>query len=56
MARPNLLLVATATENRTVTATRPLNTELRTREHLTADEVDRLLKSPKLTGTATVTR
>ena len=39
MANPNLRLVALATENRTVAPQRPPDADLRTREHLTADEV-----------------
>ena len=47
MARPNLRLVTPSTENRTVTPTRPPNAQLRTREHLTADEVDKLIEAAK---------
>jgi integrase len=47
MAKPNLRLVTPATENRTVTPRRPSNAELRTREHLTADEVDKLIEAAK---------
>ena len=47
MAKPNLRLVTPGTENRTVTPTRPPNAELRTREHLTADEVDKLIEAAK---------
>jgi integrase len=47
MAKPNLRLVAPATANRTVAPTRPPNAALRTREHLTADEVDRLIEAAK---------
>jgi integrase len=43
MEKPNLRLVAPTTENRTVTPQRPPNAELRTREHLTADEVEKLI-------------
>jgi hypothetical protein len=42
MAKPRLRLVAPATENRTVALRRPKNGALRTREHLTIDEVERL--------------
>jgi integrase len=42
MAKPNLRLVTPGTENRTVTPTRPPNAELRTREHLTADEAAKI--------------
>jgi hypothetical protein len=40
MAKPNLWLITPTTENRTVTPQRAPNAELRTREHLTADEVE----------------
>jgi type 1 fimbriae regulatory protein FimB/type 1 fimbriae regulatory protein FimE len=43
MAKKHLKLVAPATVNRTVTPKRPPNSELRTREYLTAAEVDRLM-------------
>jgi len=42
MANSSLALVAPATVNRTV---RRPNAELRTREHLTADEVERLIEA-----------
>jgi type 1 fimbriae regulatory protein FimB/type 1 fimbriae regulatory protein FimE len=42
MGKPSLRLVTPATENRTV---RPPNAELRTREHLTADEVEKLIET-----------
>ena len=45
MAKANLRLVAPSTVNRTVTARRPPNSELRTREHLTADEVEQLIEA-----------
>jgi hypothetical protein len=45
MANPNLRLVTPATENRTVTPHRPPNAQLRTREHLTADEVEKLIET-----------
>lgn len=47
MAKSHLKLVAPNTENRTVTPRRPKNADVRTREHLTADEVDRLIESAK---------
>jgi type 1 fimbriae regulatory protein FimB/type 1 fimbriae regulatory protein FimE len=47
MAKPNLRLIAPDTENRTVTPQRPPNAELRTREHLTADEVEKLIETVK---------
>ena len=47
MANPNLRLVTPATENRTVTPQRPPNADLRTREHLTADEVKKLIEAAK---------
>jgi integrase len=45
MGKPRLRLVTPATKNRTVTPRRPKNVELRTREHLTVDEVERLIKA-----------
>ena len=47
MAKANLKLVKPATENRTVPPTRRPNAELRTREHLTEAEVDRLMTAAK---------
>jgi integrase len=47
MANPNLHLVTPATEIRTVTPRRPPNAKLRTREHLTADEVERLIEAAR---------
>jgi type 1 fimbriae regulatory protein FimB/type 1 fimbriae regulatory protein FimE len=47
MGKPNLQLVAPVTENRTVTPQGPPNAELRTREHLTADEVEKLIELVK---------
>jgi integrase len=47
MANPSLRLVAPTTENRTVIPQRPPNAELRTREHLTADEVETLIEAAK---------
>jgi hypothetical protein len=47
VANPNLRLVAPTTENRTVTPQRPPNAQLRTREHLTADEVEKLIEAAK---------
>ena len=45
MGKANLRLVAPSTVNRTVTPRRLPNKELRTREHLTADEVERLIET-----------
>ena len=45
MAKPNLRLVTPTTENRTVTPRRASNAQLRTREHLTADEVEKLIEA-----------
>jgi integrase len=45
MTNSNLRLVTPTTENRTVTPQRPPNAELRTREHLTADEVEKLIET-----------
>ena len=47
MAKSNLRLVGPALVNRTVTPRRPKNAELRTREHLTEDEVERLIGAAK---------
>jgi len=47
MANSHLRLVAPATKNRTVTPRRPKNADLRTREHLTPDEVERLIEVAK---------
>lgn len=47
MTNPNLRLVTPPTENRTVTATRRPNAELRTREHLTDGEVEKLIEAAK---------
>jgi len=47
MAKPKLRVVSPAIENRTVTPRRRPNAELRTREHLTEAEVDRLLAAAR---------
>jgi integrase len=47
MTNSHLRLVAPSTVNCTVTPRRPPNAELRTREHLTADEVERLIEAAK---------
>lgn len=47
MTNSYLRLVAPSTENCTVTPRRPKNAELRTREHLTPDEVERLIEVAK---------
>src|SRR3984893_18142351 len=50
MAKPNLKLVAPITEIQTVPRTTPLrlpNSHYRKREHLTQDEVDRLIDAAK---------
>jgi integrase len=47
MAKSHLTLVSPTTENRTVTPLRRPNAELRTREHLTADEVEALMTAAK---------
>ena len=47
MAKSHLKLVTPATVNRTVTPTRPPNADLRTREYLTEDEVERLMTATK---------
>src|SRR5215467_16000577 len=48
MGNPTLRLVAPTTENRTVTPQRVPNAQLRTREHLTADEVEKLIEAAKV--------
>jgi site-specific recombinase XerD len=45
MPKPKLKLVSPTTVKRTVVPTRPPNKDLRTREHLTPREVDRLIKA-----------
>src|ERR1700687_5470682 len=47
MVKPRLRLVTPTTENRTVTPRRGKNGDIRTREHLTADEVERLIEAAK---------
>jgi integrase len=47
VAKARLRLVTPATENRTVMPRRPKNSELRTREHLTKHEVERLIEAAK---------
>src|SRR5947207_844979 len=47
MAKPHLRLVAPHTVNPTVTPKRVANRDLRTREYLTPDEVDRLMTAVK---------
>jgi integrase len=47
VANPNLRLVTPVIENRTVTPKRASNAELRTREHLTADEVEKLIDAAR---------
>jgi type 1 fimbriae regulatory protein FimB/type 1 fimbriae regulatory protein FimE len=45
MAKSSLALVAPATKNQTIAPLRRPNAALRTREHLTADEVERLIEA-----------
>jgi integrase len=47
MTKPRLRLVTPTSENRTVALRRPKNGVLRTREHLTIDEVERLIEAVK---------
>jgi integrase len=47
MTKPRLRLVTPTTENRTVSPRRPRNSDVRTREHLTIDEVERLIEAAK---------
>jgi hypothetical protein len=53
MDNPNIALIAPTTVNCTVALRKP-NAELRTREHLTTDEVEKLIDSAARTGKATV--
>jgi integrase len=43
--KPHLKLVSPATKNRTVAPRRPPNTDLRSREYLTENEINRLMKA-----------
>jgi integrase len=45
MAKPKLRLVAPPTVNRTVAPRRPRNADLRTREHLTDGEVEKMIEA-----------
>src|SRR6185312_5952865 len=47
MAKSHLKLVASGTEKRTVTPKRAKNADLRTREYLTPDEVEKLIAAAK---------
>jgi hypothetical protein len=47
MTNSHLRLVAPTTVNCTVAPRRPKNADLRTREHLTLDEVERLIEAAK---------
>jgi integrase len=47
MAKTRLRLVTPTTVNRTVTPNRPPNKDLRTREHLTESEVERLIEATR---------
>jgi integrase len=47
MAKPNLRVVSPPTINRTVTPLRRKNADLRTREHLTEPEVERLMEAAR---------
>jgi site-specific recombinase XerD len=47
MGKPRLRLVTPTTINRTVTPKRAPNRDLRTREYLTSDEVERLMAAAK---------
>ena len=53
MAKPHLKLVTPSAVKRTVTRRRRRNGDLRTREYLTEAEVERLMKPPRATATAT---
>jgi hypothetical protein len=56
MAKPHLQLDAPTTENRTVLPRRAKNADVRTREHLTLDEVERLIETGSLDGAREVCR
>jgi hypothetical protein len=47
MTKPHLQLVRPTTENRTVPPRRRKNAAVRTREHLTMEEVERLIEAAK---------
>jgi len=47
MTKPHLQLIRPTTENRTVTPRRRKNADIRTREHLTKDEVERVIEAAK---------
>ena len=47
MAKSNLRLVAPATVNRTVAPKRPKNADLRTREHLSPAEVEKVIDAAR---------
>jgi type 1 fimbriae regulatory protein FimB/type 1 fimbriae regulatory protein FimE len=47
MTKSHLKLVAPSSEKRTVTHRRPKNKDVRTREHLTAGEIERLLEAAR---------
>ena len=47
MAKPKLRFVVPTTVNRTVGPRRPKNADLRTREHLTDGEVEKLIEATK---------
>lgn len=53
MAKPHLKLITPAAAIRTVTPRRLPNEKLRTREYLTAAEIEGLLKAAGATATAT---
>jgi hypothetical protein len=53
MAKARLKLVAPTSVNRTVPR-RPKNKDLRTREHLTEKEVERLIKAASQVGLGTI--
>ena len=55
MAKSNLRLVTPATVNRTVAPKRPKNADLRTREHLSPAEVEKLIEAAGPIGTVLAT-
>ena len=54
MSKAHLKLVTPAIVNRTVMPRRPPNADLRTREHLTEVEVERLIEREKKSWTRTL--
>ena len=55
MAKSNLRLVTPATVNRTVAPRRPKNADVRTREHLSLADVEKVIEAPGTIGRVTAT-